>query len=144
MLRNVFLRLSSAGHPSHAPKFAAGIVMIAAFSVAPQAQAQFFFFDDYKKPRYRQTPPEPRQLKRAKRIDVAPAQSASAQAQSSKNANNPEAGVPAVPLYAVVSIDDQHVSIAARRAVAGKATLDPVRLSDRFIGNRVERVAATG
>ncbi len=111
MLRNVFLRLSSAGHPSHAPKFAAGIVMIATFSVAPQAQAQFFFFDDYKKPRYRQIPPEPRQLKRAKRIDVAPAQSASAQAQSSKNANNPEAGVPAVPLYAVVSIDDQHVSI---------------------------------
>ncbi len=110
MLRNVFLRLSSAGHPSFTPKFLAGMAMVATFTSAPQAQAQFFFFDDYRKPKYRQVPPpQPRHVKRTKRIEAAPAQAASP--KKSKKPEAPEAEVADAPLYAVVSIDDQHVSI---------------------------------
>ncbi len=110
MLRNVFLRLSSAGHPSFTPKFLAGMAMVATLTSAPQAQAQFFFFDDYRKPKYRQVPPpQPRHVKRTKRIEAAPAQAASP--KKSKKPEAPEAEVADAPLYAVVSIDDQHVSI---------------------------------
>ena len=44
----------------------------------------------------------------------------------------------------VVAIDDQHVAIAAGRAAARRAAFDPVRLRDRFVGNRIERKALAG
>ena len=116
MLRNVLLRLSSAGHISFTPKFVAGLAIMATCSVAPQAHAQFFFFDTYKKPIYRQAPSrfqsEPRRIKRAKRIEAAPAQVASTnQAASTKKAKKPGEEIADVPLYAIVSLEDQHVSI---------------------------------
>ena len=41
---------------------------------------------------------------------------------------------------AVVPVDDQHVAVLVGRVVdvAGIAALDPVRLRDRLVGNRVE------
>ena len=46
--------------------------------------------------------------------------------------------------HAGVAVDDEHVPIAARTRVAGRAAFDPVRLRDRFVGNRVERHGAAG
>ncbi|MEQ1696593.1 MAG: L,D-transpeptidase family protein [Hyphomicrobiaceae bacterium] len=132
MLRNIVLRLCSARHPSAAPKFAASIAAIAAFTVAPQAQAQFFFFDDFT-PRYRQVPSQPRatrqaprqisrqeiasQVKRAKRIEAAAAEVVPPSAVPTNKAIKPERDTPDAPLYAVVSIDDQHVSIYGARGL---------------------------
>lgn len=130
MLRIFFLRPRLAGHPLTALKFAAGVAFAATVPFAQQAHAQFFQFDDFTPPnqRVRQAPYQPRivtreaprqvyqaprEVRRAKRIESALAEVAPPTVVTPKKAKKPEkeAAAPDQPLYAVVSIDDQHVSI---------------------------------
>lgn len=94
----------------------------AAMAMLPApASAQFFFFNDYDKPVYRPrapvyrlAPAEPRQPpRRVRRFDQA-APSSPAPVTSGRKAIKKDesvAEVSQVPLYAVVSLEDQHVSV---------------------------------
>lgn len=91
----------------------AALTAMAAYS-AP-ASAQFFMFDDYPKPiarpSYRLSPAEQRAPRRARRIEQAAVSSAEAASPRKAKKAEPEAETSQVPLFAVVSLEDQHVSV---------------------------------
>jgi lipoprotein-anchoring transpeptidase ErfK/SrfK len=126
MLR-VCWRLFSTNTVHRAAKPALFLTLIALLSstTLQSAQAQFWFFGDSEDPRYRRLAPATRApVRREPAIKQAPrrtreaertsAQVSTAKVSRPKVAKNTddEVGVkPTVPLYAVVSIEDQHVSI---------------------------------
>ena len=83
------------------------LTWIGCFAQIPQAQAQFFLFGDDHRPRYRRIPAEAYHVpKKAHRVET-PAVPVAAP----KKARKPDPDIASIPLYAVVSIEDQHVSI---------------------------------
>ena len=82
---------------------------------APAAEAQWYLFDQPSRPKYRQIPADTPQPRRARRIEAptAPVTSAKPPVTAARKAPTPtpDQDRPSVPLFAVVSIEDQHVSI---------------------------------
>ena len=102
--------------------------LVVCVGLSPRAEAQFF--EDFFKPKYRRPPAEiyhaprpkraaaqrpvqqePRERKRIEAAPATPAEAPTKKASKSDHAAPEVAETPGPPLYAVVSIEDQHVSI---------------------------------
>lgn len=85
-------------------KLILAITLVCSWFAGSPAAAQFFFFND-DRPRVRRAPPQASAPRRARRVAAAPAPAKTVRAPQ------PEPEQSSVPLFAVVSLEDQHVSI---------------------------------
>jgi len=120
MLRHMISRRSGAPLVVNRLLSAGLVAASSALTLAPvPASAQFFRFNDYEQPVYRRpaptyrvAPAETKQPRRAQRVEqAAPASPAPTPSVRKTKQADQVAEISKVPLYAIVSLEDQHVSV---------------------------------